>query len=312
MAQGIADLTEARCGSRWLRREARAVSKHAKFPGFTLIELLVVIAIIAILAALLLSALARAKRQAQSAYCKNNLHQIGLALEQYTIDQDSKYPPVATYVGPGIAPGGQEVNCWEICLQPYLGGTAVDHPSSGAGPTVPDRVAAEGAMWSNCPVFRCPGYRGPINFFSGSYAYNAFGTGQRRALTLGLGDFSHVDRGFGLGVFVPPITTTMVLAPGDMVAVCDSRLVGWVPGGQYASSYPGSPGTEWWALDYINVGIAPRLSCGLPVNPERHGRGYNLVFCDAHVEALDPRVAFDLTNSGARFNNDHQPHPETW
>ncbi|MGH7941165.1 MAG: DUF1559 domain-containing protein [Limisphaerales bacterium] len=60
--------------------------------GFTLIELLVVIAIIAILAAILLPVLRSAEEKGRRTDCLNNLHELGLALNAYTVDNQDYLP----------------------------------------------------------------------------------------------------------------------------------------------------------------------------------------------------------------------------
>lgn len=68
------------------------LSQRSTGRAFTLIELLVVIAIIAILAALLLPALSKAKAQAQSIQCLNNLKQLQMAWQMYLGDNNDVFP----------------------------------------------------------------------------------------------------------------------------------------------------------------------------------------------------------------------------
>ena len=103
--------------------------KDAGRGRFTLIELLVVIAIIAILAGMLLPALNQARSRAHSISCINNLKQIGMGINFYTMEQDG-FLPIPQY-----GPGEYNNNYWVISITPYIART-VAHAGEDYGKTL--------------------------------------------------------------------------------------------------------------------------------------------------------------------------------
>ncbi len=85
--------------------------------GFTLVELLVVIAIIGTLVVLLLPAVQAARESARKASCRNNLHQIGVAMHNYEA-AFGKLPPGYTY---SSGPQGNALgHSWTDRLLPFM------------------------------------------------------------------------------------------------------------------------------------------------------------------------------------------------
>jgi prepilin-type N-terminal cleavage/methylation domain-containing protein len=210
--------------------------------AFTLVELLVVIAVIAILAAIVLPALSRAKEQAYTTYCKNNLHQLGLALKMYVNDFQA-YPVWETWLENGVVD-------WTAQLAPYAG--AVQAASAYLGTPQPSATNS---------IYACPSYVQLGGIFApgglGSYGYNC----------LGFQDPSTEDTSYlGLelmpptpaNVMNPFLRETDVLAPNDMIAIADSTLMKGDPGGLYGF------------IDLQGYGSTPALlglPCGFENNP---------------------------------------------
>ena len=172
-------------------------------------------------------------------------------------------------------PGGGSLD-WQSGLRPYTSG-----PAQGDG------------------VYRCAEWA--FRNKRGTYGYNDIGTGFVAKFVL-LGGATDVPNTFGLGPNVDPgnpltfsgqTSEAQVVAPADMIAIGDND------------------GRDYPEPDIFLSNLTLTLVSGWP-GRLHHGGGNN-VFCDGHVEyAKQTNWVAPTVVARRRWNNDPEPHPETW
>lgn len=125
--------------------------------AFTLVELLVVIAIIGVLIALLLPAVGAAREASRKLSCKNNLKQVGLALQLHH-DSHKILPSGWTGFDPstgGADPEGTPGWGWASRILPHLDERALTEQSINFKLPIMDTFH-DPLRTRQLPVFRCP------------------------------------------------------------------------------------------------------------------------------------------------------------
>ena len=138
--------------------------------GFTLIELLVVIAIIAVLIALLLPAVQQAREAARRTQCRNNMHQLGLAMHNY--HDTHRCFPAGTFGQMATTSDGWSPHCM---ILPYIDEAAVYNALNFDGSRLPGNITAAGQVLNQ---YICPSYSGTVagyhvtgSIYSGATSY---------------------------------------------------------------------------------------------------------------------------------------------
>jgi prepilin-type processing-associated H-X9-DG protein len=149
-------------------------------------------------------------------------------------------------------------------------------------------------VFNNTNLFNCPSERPRMNgqLKMDTYGYNAGGTCRINDFTqnLGLG-FAHSFTNTAMSVVRPE----HLRSPSEMIALGDLQMP---PGVWINTITPNVP----QPLGGLKTVVAPR-----------HRGGANAAFCDGHVEfAKLARWIAPSDSDRRRWNNDHEPHPETW
>ncbi len=245
---------------------------------FTLIELLVVIAIIAILAGMLMPALGKARARSRSIACLSNAKQIGLALQQYTVDYND-YLPNFSDGNPGSNPM-KFTNPWHHALAAYIAPESVYKDPD-------NRISPEKGVW------RCPGLGD--DEMQGTYWGGGYGANRTLMRYVYKNGTTQKEGTIRVTRIRKPAETAAIGDSGRPVDVVDGKPVSYVAWMTWITS-PQSSGN--WKMP---SGTGPKSGTEQPA--ARHNGSANIVFADCHARAVQFAELNNLDNKDTYFCN---------
>jgi prepilin-type N-terminal cleavage/methylation domain-containing protein/prepilin-type processing-associated H-X9-DG protein len=239
--------------------------------GFTLVELLVVIAIIGVLVALLLPAIQAAREAARRLQCQNNLHQMGLAMQNHH-SAKSCFPPAF------LKPGNWG---WSVWLLPILEERTLYATLNPTGSV----IAVNPTATTPLKAFLCPSDPSPVvHIFYSGYARSDYAVSEQ---------VSDGGSSIKIAQIKDGTSKTLMIGERDM-----QNQAGAIWAGRDTTSGVASViGRPTWPLDTTYAGgsscCAGDTGCTRYAWSSLHGGGANFVFCDASVHYLPDTVPND-------------------
>ncbi len=257
--------------------------------GFTLIEVLVVVAIIALLVAILLPSLSRARAQARSVTCLNNLRQIGMAVQQYAVQNADVIPRACNDFEP---------TNWAV----------VAARSIGAIKKIPSEYSVNHLKVGQIEILHCPERVLTLDYPYMDYVVSSMDPDGPR---VGGDNGRPSPKGEWPQLYHFQASTAarcranIYRSPGEVVYLVDAERedrntasTGGIPLAQARQNYRYNPTTEWWmgqmdvwrgshvpqGKDDVNTSDAPgprRAARAMHL-----GRFTNAVFMDGHAAGV--------------------------